>query len=85
MQCKATSKPVGPAVARELYETLVASGADEAILAATSGVTQGTRAFLKGKPITVMALAQIVAWHAAESDTLPNPRLHPTAAATVRG
>ena len=85
VQCKATSKPVGPAVARELYGALVASGADEAILAATGGVTQGTRDFLKEKPITIMTLAEIVPWHAAESDALSNSRLRPTAAATVSG
>lgn len=64
VQCKATAKPVGPAVARELYGTLQASGADDAILAATGGVTTGVRAFISGKPITVMTLTEIVNLHA---------------------
>jgi len=68
VQCKATSKPVGPAVARELYGTLVACGADDAILAATGGVTRATRTFVKGKPIRVMTIGEIVAWHAGEPD-----------------
>ena len=63
VQCKATAKPVGPAVARELYGTLQASGANDAILAATGGVTSGVREFIRGKPITVMTLAEILRLH----------------------
>src|SRR5579864_7973539 len=45
VQCKGTKNPVGPAVARELYGTLLASDADHAILATTAGVTKATRTF----------------------------------------
>jgi len=67
VQCKATTKPVGPAVARELYGTLQASGADDAILAATGGVTTGVREFIRGKPITVMTLTDIIRLHQGRS------------------
>ena len=63
VQCKATTKPVGPAVARELYGTLLAIGADEAVLAATAGVTEGVRQFVADKPIRVLGLPEIVALH----------------------
>jgi len=63
VQCKATAKPVGPAVARELYGALQACGADDAILAATAGVTTGVREFIRGKPITVMTLTEIIHLH----------------------
>lgn len=67
VQCKATAKPVGPAVARELYGTLLASGADDAILAATAGVTRAAREFLEDKPIRVVGMAEILALHIRES------------------
>jgi restriction system protein len=64
VQCKATANPVGPAVARELYGTLLASAADEAVLAATAGVTAGVRRFVSGKPIRVFGMSEILALHA---------------------
>jgi hypothetical protein len=63
VQCKATAKPVGPAIVRELYGTLHACGADDAILAATGGVTAGVREFIRGKPIRVMTLTDIIRLH----------------------
>ncbi len=65
VQCKQTSKPVGPAVARELYGALVASEAQEAVLASISGVTAGVRDFVAGKPIRIMRLSDIIAMHQA--------------------
>lgn len=64
VQCKATRAPVGPAVARELYGALLASGADEAVLAATAGVTVGVRRFASGKPIRLLGMPEILALHA---------------------
>lgn len=60
VQCKRTQQPVGPAVAREFYGALIASGADDGILAATGGVTSGVSAFIAGKPIRVMDLSDIL-------------------------
>lgn len=66
VQCKATRRPVGPAVVRELYGTLAASGADLAVLAATGGVTSGVRQFALGKPIAIMTLRDILSFHAGQ-------------------
>jgi HJR/Mrr/RecB family endonuclease len=85
VQCKATSKPVGPAVARELYGTLVASGADDAILATIGGVTSGTREFLRGKAIKILTITEIVAWHSEEVGSLPNLALQPSSGAPPAG
>lgn len=60
VQCKEHSKPVGPAVARELYGSLVASDADSAILACTSGFTIGVFDFVRNKPIELVDVETIV-------------------------
>ena len=51
VQCKSHKSPVGPAVARELLGSMVAIGADDAILACTGGFTRGVKEFAVGKPI----------------------------------
>jgi restriction system protein len=60
VQCKQTKNPVGPAVARELYGALIASKADDGILAVTGGVTSGVHQFFVGKPLRVMGLLEII-------------------------
>ena len=64
---QADEKPVGPAVARELYGTFVNSGADDAILACTAGVTAGAREFLASKSISVLDLDAILRLQASVS------------------
>ena len=61
VQCKSHQAPVGPAIARELLGSLVASGADDAILACTGGFTQGVRKFVRGKPITLISASELAA------------------------
>lgn len=58
VQCKRHTQPVGPAVARELYGTLVASKADEGILATVGGATSGVHAFFSDKPLRVILTLQ---------------------------
>ena len=48
IQCKRYKKPAGPAAARELYGSLMASGADRGILACTAGWTKGVEDFRGG-------------------------------------
>ncbi len=60
VQCKATKRPVGPAVARELYGTLIESGMDNAVLASISGCTTGVQSFIAGKPISIVTLNDII-------------------------
>ena len=60
VQCKQTKHPVGPAVARELYGALIASKADDGILAVVGGVTRGVHHFFVGKPLRVMDLDEIL-------------------------
>lgn len=65
VQCKQTKNPVSPAVARELYGALIASQADDGILAATGGVTSGVHKFFFGKPLRVVGLREIISLHRA--------------------
>jgi restriction system protein len=60
VQCKAHSKPVGPGVARDLYGALIASRAQSAILASTSGFTRGVYSFSEGKRIELLSLQDII-------------------------
>lgn len=60
VQCKAHKKPVGPAVVRELYGTMMASGADSAILVSSGGFTRGVRHFVPGKRIQLISSADLV-------------------------
>lgn len=61
VQCKGHKTPVGPAIVRELYGTLTASGASNAILACPAGFTRGAQAFAAGKPIELLSATAIVA------------------------
>ena len=60
VQCKRYQDPAGPAIARELYGSLIASGAHNAILACTAGFTQGVSEFVRGKPIALISVSDIV-------------------------
>ena len=60
VQCKTTQAPTGPNVVRDLYGTMVAFGANDAILASLSGCTGGVRAFIKGKPIAVLDMDDVI-------------------------
>ena len=59
VQCKGYQSPVGPSVARELFGSLVASKADNAILACTGGFTQGVKQFVRGKRINLLSAAEL--------------------------
>lgn len=59
VQCKAHQSPVGPAIIRDLYGTMVAFGADNAVLACTGGFTKGVREFAQGKPIILYSATDI--------------------------
>lgn len=60
IQCKAHKKPIGPAVARELYGTLRAHKARTAILISKSGFTRGVIQFARGKPIQLWDLKSLI-------------------------
>ena len=59
VQCKAHKNGVGPAVARELYGSMVAFRAKAAILACTGGFTRGVHKFVEGKPIRLLDASAI--------------------------
>ena len=59
VQCKAHKDGVGPAVARELYGSMVAFRAKAAILACTGGFTRGVYDFVEGKPIRLLDASAI--------------------------
>ena len=60
VQCKAHNKPVGPAVARDLYGTMTGQGYKEGILVSTHGFTKGVYDFVQDKPISLVTLYDIL-------------------------
>ena len=60
VQCKRQNAPAGPAIARELFGSMTAFGADNGILACTGGFTRGVVEFVQGKPITLISVSEIV-------------------------
>ena len=59
VQCKSHQAPIGPAIVRELYGSMIASRADGAVLACTGGFTRGVVRFAEGKPITLLSAQEI--------------------------
>jgi len=59
VQCKSHKYPVGPAVARELFGSMIHFEADDAILACTGGFTPGVREFVEGKPIELISASEL--------------------------
>ena len=59
VQCKSHQSPVGPAIVRELFGSLVAFRADNAILACTGGFTRGVKQFVRGKPIDLISASDL--------------------------
>ncbi|MBQ9852775.1 MAG: restriction endonuclease [Ruminiclostridium sp.] len=60
VQCKAHSKPVGPAVARDLYGTMISGNFSKAILISKNGFTKGVYDFTLGKPIQLLTLSDVL-------------------------
>lgn len=56
VQCKTYKKVIGPNVVRDLYGTMFANDANEAILVAPGGFSNGTKEFCRGKPIKLIDL-----------------------------
>ena len=61
VQCKRHQQTVGPGAVRELYGAMMHLHAHDAILGGTSGFTSGVFDFVKGKPITLLDLDELVA------------------------
>ncbi|MFZ5986395.1 MAG: restriction endonuclease [Bacillota bacterium] len=60
VQCKAHSKPIGPVVARELYGVMIHFNISKAILASTSGFTEGVYKFVEDKQIELVTIEDII-------------------------
>ncbi len=60
VQCKAHKNPAGPAVARDLFGTMLHFGYEKGMLISTNGFTSGVYDFVKGKPITLYTLNDII-------------------------
>ena len=60
VQCKSYKSPVGPAVARELYGSMMHFGADKAVLVCPAGFTRGVVAFVKGKEIDLVSASGLI-------------------------
>ena len=59
VQCKAHQNPVGPAIARELFGSMIHFKADRAILACTGGFTRGVKEFVRDKPIDLVSVSEL--------------------------
>ena len=55
VQCKRQQAPAGPSVVRELYGSMVAYKANDAILACTGGFSPGAVEFARGKSIQLIS------------------------------
>jgi restriction system protein len=60
VQCKGHEKPIGVGVIRDLYGTMMHSGAESSVLACPIGFTEGVRKFAKGKPMELLAAKELV-------------------------
>lgn len=60
VQCKAHKTRVSPGAVRDLYGTLLHSGADEAWLVTTVGFNPGAEAFAAQKPIRLLTIATVL-------------------------
>jgi hypothetical protein len=65
VQCKAYAQPVGPAVVRELYGTMIAEGVSAAYLATLHGVTSAAEKWISDKHITVLTARHFIEQHHA--------------------
>jgi HJR/Mrr/RecB family endonuclease len=54
VQCKRYRNQIGPDIARELYGTLIHERAAHAFLVTTADISQATREWVQGKPITLI-------------------------------
>jgi restriction system protein len=54
VQCKHWRHPVGLAVVRDLYGTVLHTGADLGILATTTTISHSARSFAQGKPLLLL-------------------------------
>jgi HJR/Mrr/RecB family endonuclease len=62
VQCKAHKKPVGPSIIRELHGVIHNFGTDKGILICPSGFTKGVYEYVKGKPLILMDIDDILAY-----------------------
>jgi HJR/Mrr/RecB family endonuclease len=60
VECKAHKKPVGVAVARQLYGVLLHENAEKGVIASVSGFTNGVYDFIADKPIELLSLRSII-------------------------
>lgn len=60
VQCKAHKRPIGPAVAREFYGSMVHFKVNSGIIASLSGFTKGVFEYTRDKPIELVDLKWIL-------------------------
>lgn len=60
VQCKAHKRPVGPAVARDLYGTMLHLGYKEGVIISTNGFTKGVYEFVEDKPIELISATDLI-------------------------
>lgn len=60
VRCGRDEEPVNTSIARELYGTIVAGGYASGMLATTEGVSSSVLDFIRGKPIRVIDLPELI-------------------------
>lgn len=60
VQCKAHKAQIGPSVARDFYGTLIHNHYSQGILVSRSGFTSGVYEFVRGKPIELLNLENLL-------------------------
>lgn len=60
VQCKGHEKPVGVGAVRDLYGTMMHTGADGAVLACPAGFTKAVVEFVSNKPIRLVSASELV-------------------------
>ena len=62
VQCKAHAKPVGPAVARELFGATQHHSITSSVIVSRSGFTKGVYEFVVGKKIQLIGVSDLIAF-----------------------
>lgn len=62
VQCKAHAKPIGPAVARELFGATQHHNITSSVIVSRSGFTKGVYEFVVGKKIQLIGVSDLIAF-----------------------
>lgn len=80
VRCLGDNEPASPSVVRELYGIIVAGEYESGILATTDEVSTGVRDFVRGKPIRIIDMPEMIRMQSElDGRSDPGPGLQPDA------